>query len=434
MTKDEGSTLSQTGLRDSPPAATGDTARVTAPGGSSELPGTPRRRTVVRTYLARLAGPVPARYWLLLAGLFLVLYTYWRYVGKPWTGDALYYTAMTFRYSGHGLEDAIRLTGEYFHDPNIQRLHRGFDNPVYAPLIYPRVVYPALSVPFVLLMGGSGMWVVPLLSALFVVWGLMRLLTRLFTAHVALAVTAFFMTTIPFLEFGTGLFTESPTLALVVGLMLLLPLGGRRFGAKEAVVAAILVVAITFCRQVTPVVVVPICAAWLWTALGQRQVRRNPWNLPLAVIGPVGIAVTMFVRWWAPYDIIEWFVHINGEPDVRTAFRHFPRIAWHLIVADTRDTFVSDRGMLLLWCVGLIACLVRPLSVHTGLLLGALGPSIFIATLNSQPTSMRYYLPMTPFLILAAAGLLHLLLTRPHGAARHAGYPGEAISLAAPVR
>jgi hypothetical protein len=200
---------------------------------------------------------------------------------------------MTFRYTGHDLDDAIRLTGEYFNDPKIDRLHYGFTDPFIAPLIYPRVVYPALSAPFVMVMGGTGMWVVPLLASIFIVWGLMRLMTRLFTAGIAVAVTVTFIFTNAFLEYLTGLYTESPTVAFVVAIVMMVPLGGRRFAAREAVACSILLVLITFSRQSAPVVISAICGAWLWTAVGTRRIRSNEWNRPVAVLLPVGMVASL---------------------------------------------------------------------------------------------------------------------------------------------
>jgi hypothetical protein len=373
--------------------------------------------------LRRAAGPVPAGYWLVLALLYAVTYVFWRYHGKPWSGDALYYTAMAFHYAGHSVDDAIRLTGAYFQDPDIQRLHRGFDSATLAPLIYPRVVYPALSVPFVLLMGGAGMWVVPLLSSLFLVWGLMRLLARLYTPGIATGVTALFMVTVAFKEFGTGLFTESPTMAFVVAILLLLPLGGRRFGRRAAVGCALLLVAIAFCRQSAPVVVSAVCCAWLWTVVRRRTFRGNEWNRPVAVLLPVGLAVTLFLQWWAPYDVLAWYTRVNDEPDTRTALLHMPQIFVHLTLTDSRTYFTTDGVMLVLWCAALLACAVRPLSVHTGLFAGALAPSMLLSVLNSTASSYRYYVPMYPILLLAAAGLLHHLMVRRREPA--AGLPAQ---------
>jgi hypothetical protein len=373
--------------------------------------------------LRRAAGPVPAGYWLVLALLYAVTYVFWRYHGKPWSGDALYYTAMAFHYAGHSVDDAIRLTGAYFQDPDIQRLHRGFDSATLAPLIYPRVVYPALSVPFVLLIGGAGMWVVPLLSSLFLVWGLMRLLARLYTPGIATGVTALFMVTVAFKEFGTGLFTESPTMAFVAAILLLLPLGGRRFGRRAAVGCALLLVAIAFCRQSAPVVVSAVCCAWLWTVVRRRTFRGNEWNRPVAVLLPVGLAVTLFLQWWAPYDVLAWYTRVNDEPDTRTALLHMPQIFVHLTLTDSRTYFTTDGVMLVLWCAALLACAVRPLSVHTGLFAGALAPSMLLSVLNSTASSYRYYVPMYPILLLAAAGLLHHLMVRRREPA--AGLPAQ---------
>jgi hypothetical protein len=363
--------------------------------------------------LFRLAGPVPGRYWLLLAGIYLVCYVFWHAYQKPWTGDALYYTAMAFRYSGHDLHDAIRLTGEYFHEPNIERLNYGFTNPVIAPLIYPRVVYPGLSVPFVLLMGGTGMWVVPLLSSIFILWGMTRLLTRLFTAEIALTVMAVFILTTAFLEYLTGAFTEAPTVAFVVAILMMMPLGGRVFTTRDGIICSVLIVLVTFSRQAAPVVVAAIMTAWLWEALGRRSLRGNPWTKPVLWLLPVGVVASLIQRWWAPYDVVAWFVRVNHEPSTRSAFSHFPEIAWHLMVKDATTYFGHDLGMLAIWSLGLLAIFIRPLSVRTGLLLGGLIPSIVLATLNSLPSSFRFFLPMYPFLILSAAGLLHFILVRP---------------------
>jgi hypothetical protein len=110
---------------------------------------------------------------------------------------------------------------------------------------------------------------------------------------------------------------------------------------------------------------------------------------------------------------VAWFVRVNHEPSTRSAFSHFPEIAWHLMVKDASNYFGHDMGMLAIWSLGLLAIFIRPLSVRTGLLLGGLIPSIVLATLNSLPSSFRFFLPMYPFLILSAAGLLHFILVRP---------------------
>ncbi|MEU4419565.1 hypothetical protein AB0F81_03000 [Actinoplanes sp. NPDC024001] len=376
------------------------------------------RRRRLPMLVTRLAGDVPGRYWLLLAGLFLVGYVYWHLWGKPWTGDSLYYTAMTFQFAGHDLDEAIRLTGEYFNDPEIDRLHYGFEDPVISPLIYPRVVYPALSVPFVLLMGGTGMYVVPLLSALFIVWGLMRLMSRLFTKEIALAITAVFILTNAFLEFMTGLFTEAPALAFTVAILMLLPLGGKRFGMREAIACSILLVLVTFCRQSGPVIVSAVCFAWLGTLVLHRRLRTNEWNLPVLVLLPVGLAGTLLMQWWAPYDVLAWFVKVNNQPDTITAIRNMPEIFWKLTVADANQYFQRDVALLGIWAAALISILVRPRSVLTALLIGALGPSMLLSVLNSTVSSFRYYLPMYPILVLAAAGLVHHVLLTPRSPPR----------------
>jgi hypothetical protein len=389
-----------------------------------------RRRA--EAFLLRLAGPVPGRYWLLLAGIFVMAYAFWHHYGRPYSGDHLYYTAMTFRYAGHSLPEALQLTAAYFDEPNIERLYYGFEDPDISPLIYPRVVYPALSVPFVLLLGGTGMYVVPLLSSIFIVWGLVRLMTRLFTKEIAVAVTSVFILTYAFLQFGTGLFTEGPVMAFVVGITMMLPLGGRRFGIKEAVTCSVLLVLITFTRQATPVVVSAVCAAWVWAAVRERRVRSNRWTLPVAVLLPVGLVCTFFLQWWAPYNPLSYYVRRNREPDALTAFSHFPEQAWRLLTRDG-SYFQEDLGMLAIWMAALVSCVVLFKSVRTGLVVGAFAPSLVISTISTRPTAFRYYTPMYPFLIIAAAGLLYVLFVeraRPStdGSAvgGHQGIDGEA--------
>ncbi len=366
----------------------------------------------MRTLLRRVGGPVPLRHWVTLAVVFTVSYVWWRWTTRMWTGDALYYTAMTYHYAGHSLQESIRLTGVYFHDPKIGRLHLGFDNPRVAPLIYPRVVYPAMSVPFVMLFGGAGMYVVPLLSAIFTAWGLTRLFARLFPAEVALAVAGLFLLSTAFRSYGAGLFTEAPTLAFVTALLLLLPIGGRRFGPAAAAGCALLLVAITFCRQSAPVLVSAVCAACLWTAIRQRSLRGNPWTPAVLVLLPVGLAATAVLQWWAPYDVLWWYAHINHEPSVRVALHHLPRHFWHNTVADSRRYFKTDAAMMILWVGALVSCLTAFRSERTALFLGALVPSAVVTTLNGVPSSFRYYVPMYPILLLAAAGLVHQVAVR----------------------
>jgi hypothetical protein len=361
---------------------------------------------VIRRTISRIAGPVPTRHWIFISAAFLIAYVFWRWAKHPWDGDSLYYTAMTYRYAGYGLEDAIHQTGLYFGEPDIGRLHYGFTDPVIGPLIYPRVVLPALSLPFVLLFGGSGMWVVPFLSGAFVVWGLTRLLTRLFDASIAVVGTLAFVCTASFLEFGTGLYTEAPALAFAVALLLLLPMGERgpdwSFGWKAGLGAAACIVLISFSRQAGPILVSAICGAWLWTTVRQRAFRRNPWTKPVLYTLPAGLISTAVLQWWAPYDIMAWFVKINNEPNTAAALRDFFPIAWRDLASDAYGYFPHDLIMLAIWLLALAGCVYLARSPLTGMMVGGLVPSLILSTLNSVPSSFRYYVPMYPIMVVMA--------------------------------
>lgn len=363
----------------------------------------------------RTRGGIPGGYWVLIMGIFLFQYAYWHHYARMWDGDSLYYLAMALKFAGHSTDDAIRLTGIFFHQQaTIGRIRGGLTGQHGLPgasmyyMIEPRFVLPLASAPFIALFGTSGIWVVPFLCSIAFVYALMRLVSRLFSPEIALLVTGAYLLTEAFFFFQSGILTEGPATLCVVLLLLNLPLG-RTVTWKNDVIVVFLLVLLTFTRQAGPVPVAAIFFAWLWTAVRLRS-WRNEWTGITVVSLVACFLLQVLTMVLFPYNALRNFSEVNHLGSTSYAEHHlwqtvskFPHIAWNLLQEDLRDYFVSDNAMRVLWVLALVGLVLRVRTIYGAMFLGALIPSVVLWFLNSTMSEFRYYLPMYPMLLLLVA-------------------------------
>lgn len=374
------------------------------------------------------AGEVPGRYWALLAALFAAGYVYYHATHRGYTGDGLYYAAMAMMRAGHPYWDALHAVGGYFHDPNIFRLDYGFFDPQFNPLIKPRVMYPVLSVPFVWMFGVGGMWAVPVLAALYTLWGNTRLIARLYSPRIAFAVLIPFLTTIAWWEFGTGVYTEPLAIAFMTCLLRNLPLG-RAVGPRQHCVVALMLVALSLTRQMTMVPMAMLVAPYLWSVLRARR-ARTAWLVPAAVGALVGGLALLLLMVWAPYDALDGFLRNTHSKTLGLAVRHLPSIAWRLLRGESASYLRADLPMVLLWVAAIASCVARWRGYVAALFIGAAGSSVVFAVLNGVPGSLRYFVPMYPVLLLMVAEGARWFFGTEHGGSV-SGQPRSEASLRA---
>lgn len=363
-----------------------------------------------------MSGPMAARavprpYWALLAIVFAVassvFFGYGFRYHNAWEADSYYYTTLTLTKLGHSLPDAAARTAAWFHVPAFATPagHDFLINPQYKPLLTARVLYPLLSAPFVALFGIGGMWVVPLACCAFVTWGVMRLLSRVYRAELGLVVTLALLVSVGFWRYLSAAMTEGLATALMVGILLLLPLGParRRWGPHgDAVAVAVLIVALGLTRQAQLVPLGMITLAYLWTALRERR-WRNAWlRFELWSLGAFLVS-TGVSQLYAAYDPLHNFLAVNGLRSVRQVPGALPDILGRIMSAELTSYFTVDVLTLALYTIALLLLVWRWRSTAAALFLGALLPSAAIAFLDGVPTGWRYYAPMLPVVAFAVA-------------------------------
>lgn len=367
---------------------------------------------------------VPRQYWITLAAAFavagVVFFGFGFRYHNSWESDSYYYTTLTLTKLGHSLPDATARVAAWFGVPRFATPagHGFLLNPQYKPLLTARVLYPLLSAPFVGVFGIGGMWVVPVASAAYVVWGTMRLLSRVFRPELALAATLALLVSVGFWRYLTSAMTEGLATALVTGILLLLPLDGaprRRWGARGAAIGvAALMILLGLTRQAQLVPMGMLALAWLSATLRERS-WRNAW-LPFAAWGLAAFAVsTVATQLFAAYDPTHNFLAVNGLKRLSQVPGALPGILGRILHSELANYFTVDVLTLILYALAIALVGWRWRSTPAALFVGALLPSAAVAFGDGVPTAWRYYAPMLPVVALAVAAFGHELVRSARG-------------------
>lgn len=379
----------------------------------------------LRRFGRRVRGDVPTGYWLILLLVFAVEYWWWHSRTKMWDGDALYYFAAALKYAGHSTNDALRQTGVFFHqESTVDRIRGTLTGVKGQPgagaynLETPRFFYSALAVPFVLAFGAKGIWVVSLLCGAAFLYVLMRLLTRLFDAQIALATVLLYLVAFAFWFFQTGIYTESLAALLIVLILTRLPLG-RTSTRRDLIWLAILLVILAFTRQATPVPLAMILMAWLWTTIRERS-WRNEWSRPAAVALAVGAVAQLTTMILFPFNELRHFSEVNHLGTTKYVQSHLwstlgkiPGLVVDMFARELRNYLPGDHGLQVLWVLALAALLVRFKTVYAAMFVGGFAACVLLTILDATgATSLRYFVPLYPVLLILVADLLRKGLER----------------------
>jgi hypothetical protein len=344
---------------------------------------------------------------LVLVGLTLLAL---RFSGPLWighNGDHAYYTAMTLQYGEVDYARSLRKVAQYFDYAEWSySLDYGFLNPVVAPLIYPRPVYPLLAALPVHVLGMKAMYLPGLAAGAVATVAIGMLVLRQTRAAAGLLVLPLLFSTHLFTEFVFGIYTDAFVVALVALIMLALPWNGPKTWAHVTIVCALAAVML-LARQVPLVPLGIVGGGWLWACIRDRRLR-NDW-FPYLVAGvPATIVSYLLISKWAPYDPSA-FMKMKTETD--STLQAMSQV-WELLdrglTIDAGFVWHVDKFVLplfVLTLVGLWLCRRSPLAgVFVGLFLAG-----FITTsLNGANTEFRYMTPALP----AAAMLVAEVIVR----------------------
>jgi hypothetical protein len=310
-------------------------------------------------------------------------------------GDHAYYTAMALQYGEVDYDRSLRKVAQYFEYPDWSRsLDYGFLNPVVAPLIYPRPVYPLLAALPVHLLGMKAMYLPGLAAGAVATIAIAILVLQRTRTPAGLLVLPLLFSTYLFTEFTFGIYTDAFVTALVALIMLALPWNGRKTWAHVVTVCA-LSAGMLLCRQVQLVPLGMVCGGWLWATVRDRRLT-NEWFPYLVGVVPTVVASHLLLSRWAPYDPMI-FMKMQTETDsTLEAFSQVGELLDYGLTIDAAFVWHQDKFVLLLFAltlVGLWMCRRSPLA---GVFIGLFLAGFITTSLNGANTEFRYMTPALP--------------------------------------
>lgn len=341
--------------------------------------------------------------WGILGATFALTYvTYARWY-RMFYPDSRYYLAMAYLFLGNDPETARQLTVDFAAPRNI-------DVPPVEDLfgwglVQPRVVLPALSMPFIALFGPFGLAVVPLLATFAFLIIAVVMLRRRFGTLVALLVGLLLSTSLFLVSIGTGMLTEGLS-ALFSALALLLTwrwLEHRRAWLLVAITAVTVLSAFT--RQATLIMAGAFIAAWLIGSLIERRNSRLMWPALIVGAGAIGCQVLQSLI-FPSFSQLDQFLAQAGADSLGEALLNVPRMALEIVRADVLTMLRGDRSLLLLICLAVAGMIIFWRRVESHLLLGAIAATAVYNITNGTPTQFRYATPGLIFWMLAAGMLV----------------------------
>ena len=325
-------------------------------------------------------------------------------VNEQFVPDSRYYAAMAFRYTGLTQEEAREAT-----IPSNDE--QGWDTPPVESLfgwglVQPRVVYPALSAPFVLVFGMQGMLVVPILSMLFVVFVAYRVLLDRYGPGPALAVTVLLLGSHFVFYWGTAMLTEGPAAAIGTGVFLTLPIW-REPRKWDLLICTGLILVLAFTRQAA---VIP-GGAILVAALGHSISSRKLWNrwslfALSSVVTVVGAQLLQRNRWPTFSISTHYFTRVAEVDNMTDAILAVPSVLKNIFILDLNQYMARDQAFLLLFALAIASFAVLWNKTEAHLLAGAFAATLLLNVLNGTPTAFRYAMPGLIFYLVAAAAVI----------------------------
>jgi hypothetical protein len=338
-----------------------------------------------------------------VASTFVVTYVSVVSVRPLFAPDTRYYAAMSLWFGGASKQEAARQVTEMsarsgWATPPVDLLF-GWG------LVQPRVVLPALSVPFVKIWGIEGMVVVPGLAMAALIGVLTWMLARRYGGVAAAATVVLVMSSPLIMQYGSSMLTES--LSALWGA---LTLGAawqyqRHRGWHPVVWMGALTVVSGFTRQATLIPAGAFVTAWLVAAILRRQPKD--WAVPALVVAVTAVAVQVLQTVLFPsFSQLNQFMAKTDADSVGGALLGAPGLAWRIAQTDLVNFARVDHSLLVLLTLSAVSMVVFWRRAESHLLLGAiLGTQLYSVT-NGTPTAFRYAMPGLVFFAASVALLI----------------------------
>jgi hypothetical protein len=345
-----------------------------------------------------------------VSSTFLVNYLSVVRVKPLFAPDTRYYAAMALWFGGASKEEAARQV-------TALSARSGWVTPPVDTLfgwglVQPRVVLPALSVPFVKIWGIDGMVVVPALAMAGVIGVLTWALARRWGGAAAAATVVLVMCSPLIMFYGSAMLTES--LSALWGALTLVAAWRyqSRGGWRPVAWMVALTVVSGFTRQSTLIPAGAFVTAWLVAALFRR--RPNGWGVPALAVAVTSVSVQLLqTRLFPTFSQLNQFKAKTGAHTLGEALLGAPELAWRIARADLNSITKIDHALLVLLTLSLVSMVIYWRRAESHLLLGALlGVELYQVT-NGTPTAFRYAMPGLVFFAVSVALLIGRADRRP---------------------
>jgi len=338
-----------------------------------------------------------------VASTFIVTYVSVVTVKPLFAPDTRYYAAMSLWFGGAGKEEAARQVKE-------MSARSGWASPSADVLfgwglVQPRVVLPALSVPFVKIWGIEGMVVVPALALAALVGVLTWAMARRYGGAAAAAMVVVVMCSSQIMFYGSAMLTESLS-ALWGALTLMAAWQYQRRGGRQPVAWMVALTVISaFTRQATLITAGAFVTAWLVAVVLRR--RPNGWGVPALTVAVTSVAVQVLqTRLFPTFSQLDQFEHKTGADSLGGALLGAPGLAWRIARTDLVFIARQDHALLVLLTLSVLSMVVFWRRAESHLLLGAILGSELYGVTNGTPTAFRYAMPGLVFFAASVALLI----------------------------
>ncbi len=367
-----------------------------------------RLRSAGASRLHQLTGALLAiaPWWLwaalVVATTLFILHTYATY--PQFAPDSRFYGAMAHHFSGLSQEEARDAIADSVAASTSGML--SVDSLFNNSIVDSRVLYPALSAPFVKFMGMSGMLVIPVVSTLFLVLTMFGVIAKRYGRIPALLVVGLYISGYYMMFFSTAMLTEGLAAALGVGVMLTLPIWNDRSWVAVAAMV-VLLVALAYTRQASLIPTGAVVFAWIGYWWHTRKLR-NRWA-PFAL---AAVVTTLAARAAQSTDggtdeLLSSFDHHTGGSESWGGYPvAFLRALGSVILRDLQRFARWDQAFLILLGIAWLGALLLIKRIEAHLFLGAMAAGGIINGLSTIPVSFRYEMPGLAFLLLVAGAVI----------------------------
>lgn len=347
--------------------------------------------------------------YVVLLTVFIVIYVGIILLRTQYFPDSAHYLGMALWFSGMSREDALQVALE-------RHLAMGYEPNTSVELLFdwglvkPRVVLPALSVPFVWLFGANGVTIVAGIAAFLFTFGSYEFLVRRYGRAAAVTVSLMVLGSMSIMLSNLGMLTES--LSALWGLVTLVLMSRYRRSPHWGWLVGMFAVTVTsaFTRQATFIVAGAFVVAFLFS-LGSRE-RRREWLWPTAVVAGTAIAMQLLQTALWPFSQADQYERMTGTDSLWGAILATPGLVKRILVEELSSYVLDDQILVVFLIVCAISLVVFWRRPESHLLLGALAGIALYNITNGNPTHFRYAIPGLIFFMASAALLVGQLSSR----------------------